>query len=97
MRSINGKPNGSQKEQRQINSNRKLEIHIKNKLPEKQQRRKRQIQSRPKELSRPGVVEEEQEEYNIDKELVLYSDLEEIAAKSPEVSVSAHQQDIISN
>lgn len=92
MRSINGKPNGSHKEQREINGNRKLKIHTKTKLPEKQARRKRQIQSRPRELSSPGVAEEE-EEYNVDEELLLYSDMEEIAAKAPEVSLSLQQQD----
>lgn len=92
MRSINAKPNGSHEEQREISCNKKLKIHIKTKLPEKQQRRKRQIQSRPKELS---ILEDvgEEEEYNVDEELVLYSDMEEITAKSPEVSVSAQQQE----
>lgn len=96
MRSINGNPNGSHKEQREINGNRKLKIHTKTKLPEKQPRRKRQIQSRPREFSSPGVVEEE-EEYNVGEELVLYSDMEEIGAKTPEVSLSLQQQKLIIN
>lgn len=86
MRSINGIANGSNKDQREINSNKKVKIHIKTKLPATQHRRKQQIDSRTREVFSPGVDEEEEEEYNVDDELLLFNDMEEIVTKSPEVS-----------